>query len=387
MLQKRKSRLVISCGRGIPPYLSREISRLGLPVLGEGPSFVASEGDLGDAMLLNLHLRTGQRVHLLLHEFRASDPQALYRGLSSVPWESYLHEDGYFSVFSSVDHSAVRDSRYVNLKVKDAVVDRIRAVCGRRPDSGPDRRGAVVYVHWTEALCSVYLDTSGESLSKRGYRKKQVEAPMQESLAAALLMAAGWDGEGNLLNPMCGSGTLAIEAALISANIAPGLLRDDFAFMHVRGYSQPVWDSLRIDARRKAGKGHSGKILATDISPAAVDTARSNAREAGITDRVEFGVCDFADTTVPDGGGIVIMNPEYGERMGSAEELERIYAAIGDFLKKRCRGYRGYVFTGNLGLAKKVGLRSKRRLTFYNGPIECRLLEYELYEGSRKERS
>lgn len=384
MVQHRKYRLVITCGRGIPPYLSVEVARLGLPVVGEGPSFVASEGTLGEAMLLNLHLRTGQRVHLLLHEFRAHDPQAVYRHVSAMHWEQYLHEDGYFSVFSSVDHPTIRDSRFVNLKVKDAVADRMRTACGRRPDSGPERGGAVVYVHWTETSCAVYLDTSGESLSKRGYRKHQGEAPMQEALAAALLMAAGWEGGGNLVNPMCGSGTLAIEAALMSANIAPGLLRDDFAFMHLKGYSRAAWDSLKAAARQAEGKGPLGKIMASDILPGAVDAARRNARDAGVAGRIEWSVCDFAGTPVPDGGGIVIMNPEYGQRMGSADELGGTYAAIGDFLKKRCRGYRGYVFTGNLGLARKVGLRSKRRLTFYNGPIECRLLEYELYEGSRK---
>ncbi|RPJ11496.1 MAG: class I SAM-dependent RNA methyltransferase, partial [Deltaproteobacteria bacterium] len=229
-----------------------------------------------------------------------------------------------------------------------------------------------------------FLDTSGEPLSKRGYRKIPLEAPMQETLAAATLLAAGWKGDGNLVNPMCGSGTLAIEGAMIGLGRAPGLLRSNYGFMHLKGFNKPLWEKLRKEARATAKKSIQGRVVATDISREAVETARKNAMTAGVDPFIEFGLADFSETPVPEGKGVVILNPPYGERMGEIRQLEGLYSRIGDFFKKKCRGYMGYIFTGNFGLAKKVGLRTKRRIPFYNGEIECRLLEYELYEGSKR---
>jgi putative N6-adenine-specific DNA methylase len=191
-------------------------------------------------------------------------------------------------------------------------------------------------------------------------------------------------GEGNLINPMCGSGTLAIEAALIGLGRAPGLLRNNYGFMHLKGFDESSWKTLRRKIRAEAKDRLEGRIIATDISRQAVEAAKQNAMTAGVERFIELGVCDYSETPVPDGGGVVVLNPEYGERMGEIEGLKGIYRGVGDFLKKKCKGYLGYVFTGNLDLAKKVGLRTKRRIPFYNGPIECRLLEYDLYEGSRK---
>jgi putative N6-adenine-specific DNA methylase len=242
----------------------------------------------------------------------------------------------------------------------------------------------VVHLHWAGEHARLYLDTSAEPLSRRGYRKIPLEAPMQETLAAAVLLAAGWEREGNLVNPMCGSGTLAIEGALIALRRTPGLLRGNFGFMHIRGFDKSLYGEIRSRLRKSAGRTLKGRIVATDIRPEAIEAARQNARTAGVDHLIDFHACDFRQTPTPGGGGIVILNPEYGERMGQISALEGIYGAIGDFFKNRCRGYRGYIFTGNLGLAKKVGLRTSRRIPFYNGPIECRLLEYELYEGSHR---
>ena len=270
------------------------------------------------------------------------------------------------------------------MKCKDAVVDRIKEKRGRRPDTGPERDKVVIHLYWKGNLGQVYLDTSGEPLSKRGYRMIPLKAPMQETLAAAVVLATGWMGDGNFINPMCGSGTLAIEAALIGLGRAPGLLRNNYGFMHLKGFDESSWKALRRKIRAEAKDRLNGRIIATDISQQAVEAAKKNAMTAGVERFIEFGVCDFSETPVPEGGGVVVLNPEYGERMGEIEELKEIYKEIGDFLKKKCKGYTGYVFTGNLDLAKKVGLRTKRRILFYNGPIECRLLEYDLYEGSRK---
>jgi len=379
----KKSRILITCAKGITPFLKEELLRLGFPALSETIAGVATEGTLDDTLRLNLLLRTAHRVLFLIRDFIARDADELYRAMSEIAWEEYISEDGYVCVTSSVDNPGIRDTRFANVKCKDAIVDRIRKKRGKRPDSGPDQDRAVVNLYWKGDQCSVYIDTSGEPLSRRGYRKIPMAAPMQETLAAAVILATGWNGGGHFVNPMCGSGTLAIEAAFIALNRAPGLQRINYCFMHIKGFNEQLWNNLRAQAKKEAGKLHC-RIVATDISREAVDAARRNAATAGVEHLIEFAVCDYSETSVPQGSGIIILNPEYGDRMGRINELESVYAGIGDFFKQKCRGYTGYIFTGNADLAKKVGLRAKRRIPFFNGRIECRLLAYELYEGSRK---
>jgi putative N6-adenine-specific DNA methylase len=379
-----KSRIVITCAKGVPPFLKQEILSLGFLVLSEGRAEVETEGSLEDAMRLNLLIRTGQRVLFLLELFSAKTPEELYKRLSRISWEDFIPEDGYFSVTSTVNNPTIKDSRFANVKCKDAVVDRIKEKRGSRPDTGPERDRVVIHLYWRGNLCQVFIDTSGEPLSKRGYRLIPLKAPMQETLAAAVVLATRWAGDGSFINPMCGSGTLAIEAALIALGRAPGLLRSNYGFMHLKGFDEPSWKVLRRRVRAEAKDRLNGRIVATDVSPQAVEAAKKNAMTAGVDRFIEFGVCEFSETPVPNSGGVILLNPEYGERMGEIEKLKETYKKTGDFFKKRCQGYKGYLFTGNLDLAKRVGLRTKRRILFYNGPIECRLLEYDLYEGSRK---
>ncbi len=383
----KKTRILITCAKGITPFLKDELTRLGFPVLSETIAGIATEGTMDDTLKLNLMLRTAQRVLFLIKEFSARDADELYRTLSKIAWEEYISEDGYVCVTSSVDNPSIRDSRYVNLKSKDAIVDRINTVRGRRPDSGHDKSNTVVNVYWKGRDGAVYLDTSGTTLSQRGYRKFPMSAPMQETLAAAVVLSTGWNGTHDFINPMCGSGTLAIEAALIALNRAVGLLRNNFGFMHIRGFNRQLWEELRAQAKKESQKKLNCRIIATDISRQAIEAAKKNATIAGVEHLIEFGVSDYAKTTMPGNSGIVILNPEYGERMGMKGMLEDIYKGIGDYFKQQCSGYTGYVFTGNLGMAKKIGLRAKRRIPFFNGGIECRLLEYELYPGSKREKN
>jgi len=207
---------------------------------------------------------------------------------------------------------------------------------------------------------------------------------MQETLAAGVLLASGYTGREPLVNPMCGSGTLAIEAALIATGRAPGLIRDQYGFMHALGFDLDAWQGFRHEARKGGNKFAPAPIIATDRDARAVEAARRNAQTAGVDHLITFEVCDFLETSIPEGPGIVILNPEYGMRVGEIAALEVTYAGIGDFFKQRCAGYTGYVFTGNLDLAKKVGLRASRRMIFWNAKIECRLLKYELYVGRRE---
>jgi len=383
----RKSRIVITCAKGVSPFLKQEILSFGFPVLSEGKAEVETEGTMEDTLKLNLLIRTGQRVLFLLESFNAKTPDDLYKRISRVSWEDFISEDTYFSVTSSVYNPTIKDSRFANVKCKDAVVDRIKEKRGRRPDTGPERDKVVIHLYWRNNLCQVFLDASGEPLSRRGYRMIPLKAPMQETLAAAVILATGWRGDGNFINPMCGSGTLAIEAALIALGRAPGLLRGNYGFMHMKGFDDSSWKVLRRKIRAEARDRLDGRIIATDISQQAVEAGKKNAMTAGVDRFIEFGVCDFSETPVPGGGGSIVLNPEYGERLGEIEKLKETYKGIGDFFKKKCNGYTGYVFTGNLDLARKVGLRTKRKIPFFNGPIECRLLEYDLYAGSMKKQA
>jgi putative N6-adenine-specific DNA methylase len=274
------------------------------------------------------------------------------------------------------------------VKVKDAIADRFRAHTGSRPDSGPDLDGVVVHLYWKDIQAELFLDTSGETLSKHGYRKIPGKAPMLESLAAATILAMHWNRQSPFINPMCGSGTLAIEAALLASNRKPGLYRSNYSFMHLRDYKPSFYEQRMKEVEQAVSKDLQIQIIASDISEDAVNISRINAGIAGVEELITFQQCDFATTTVPEGqSGVIMFNPEYGDRLGEEIALQETYARMGDFLKQQCKGYMGYIFTGNLELAKKIGLKPKRRMEFFNGKIDCRLLEYELYAGSREEKN
>ena len=381
----KRNTLFIPCSPGAEPFLAQEIRSLGLEAEEVTAAGVSLKASLLDEMKLNLHLRTGQRVLRLLSSFRATDPMQLYKGVSSIPWEQYLDEKGYFSITSTVDTPSIRDTRFAGLKCKDAIADRMTAQCGRRPDSGPERDRSVVHLYWKAEDCRIFLDTSGEPLSKREYRKIPMAAPMQESLAAAVILATGWSGDAGFVNPMCGSGTLAVEAALIALNRPPGLLRSNFGFMHFKDFDPAAWQRLREEAKKAVRKEPGCRVIANDINSKAVEAAQKNAETAGVAHLIEFSVCDFAETPLPEEPSVIVINPEYGERLGQIAELRGVYRRIEDFFKQRCSGHTGFIFTGNLQMAKEVGLRTSRRTPFFHGGLDCRLLRYELYAGSRKQ--
>jgi putative N6-adenine-specific DNA methylase len=370
------------------PVLRSELETLKYTVADADETGAEFAATWHDTMRLNLHLRTAFSVLYELQAFPCATPDELYRRVTDYPWETIIPADGYLSVVSRVDTALVNNWTYVNQKVKDAIVDRIADQCGRRPDSGPDRHRVVINVYWFHNDCRVFFNTSGRKLADRGYRKMPHKAPLQETLAAGLILTTGYTGEQPLINPMCGSGTLAIEAALIAAGRAPGLLRDNFAFMHTVDFDAAAWQSLRRDARKQKSRQPVAPIIASDVDQKAIHAARQNATTAGTHHAIEFHTCDFADTPLPDPArGIVILNPEYGQRLGDQVALEATYKRIGDFLKQQCSRRTGYVFTGNLQLAKKIGLRAARRWPFRNARIDCRLLQYELYEGTRRSRT
>ncbi len=374
----------ITCPRGGSDALSAEMEAMGHEPFDAGHSFVNIRGSLLDAMRLNLHLRTAVNVLFQIAEFPCDSPDEMYRSVRELPWEDWLTPEDYLTVVSRGNHPSIDNFMYVNQRVKDAVVDRMIGSCGRRPDTGSQRDGFVLSVVWFGEMAELFVNTTGRKLSDRGYRKLPHDAPMSEALAAAVLASTAYDGCSPLVNPMCGSGTLAIEAALIASGRPPGLLRTHYGFTHIKGFDEAVWRQMRVDAKKIRARAAPAAIVASDIDPKAVDAARRNAETAGVHHLISFHVCDFAETPMPDAPGVVVINPEYGVRLGEKKPLESLYERIGDFFKQRCKGWTGYVFTGNLDLAKRIGLRAKRRMVFFNAKIECRLLEYELYEGTRR---
>jgi putative N6-adenine-specific DNA methylase len=376
--------ITITCHKRLAPYLEQETKELGFHVEETFVTGVRVKGTVNDCIRLNLNLRCASQVLYSLQSFKAFNADNIYNTLVNYPWESILPDPGYFSITSNVSNPTINNNMFANLRVKDAIMDRLRDKRTTRPSTGSELKGTVIHLFWKNEEAEVFVDTSGDSLARHGYRKIPGRAPMLEALAAATIYATKWDRLSPFINPMCGSGTVAIEAAMIATNRRPGLFRTNYAFMHLQGYDETVY--LKEDAlleEQIIDLPHL-RIIASDYSEAAINNAKKNAIAAGVAGVIDFSVCDFAKTDIPpDVPGILYVNPEYGERLGEVTQLEETYGRIGDFMKQRCKGYTGYVFTGNLELAKKIGLRASRRLEFYTSTIDCRLLEYELYTGSK----
>lgn len=375
----RKAEIGIACAKGLAPYALAEAKEAGWRVAAHDSSSVTVQGTLADAMRLNLELRTAHRVLFPLLEVEAKNLDHLYRHALSIPWEEYLEPDGWFSVHGVVRNDTVRDTKMPALKLKDAIADRMRREAGRRPDSGKEFKGAAVFLIWRERSLRVFLDTTGDPLSRRGYRLLPGNAPMQEPLAAACVMATGWDAASPFISPMCGSGTPAIEAALIAKRRAPGSFRKFFSFMALRGWkdeAEPLWlEMKRKAAENELPSSEMPRIVATDISRDAVRIARANARAAGVEQFISFGVCDFAETAVPRPRGAIFMNPEYGERLGEREALVPIYKRIGAWLAD-FPSYHAAILTPSPMLAKATGLKPMELIPFFNGAIDCRLVRF-----------
>jgi putative N6-adenine-specific DNA methylase len=365
--------------KGVEEVLAAELVRLGVSDVAAEGGGVRFTGGLEAAYRANLWLRTASRVLMPLAEFPCETPEDLYQGARTVPWTEYLTPAMTLAVDCNLRDSTLTHSGFVALKTKDAIVDELRERCGSRPNvdtKDPDLR---VNVRLFRNRCTLSLDCSGTPLDRRGYRLDRHEAPLKENLAAALVELSGWDGSVPFLDPMCGTGTIAIEAALKALRVPPGLLRAGFGFQRWPGYDRGLWDRLVEEARQGILTALPAPIFGSDISHSAVAMAHENARRAGVADHISLGRGDIGELAPPPGPGILIFNPPYGKRLGEEEELKPLYKEIGDTMKQRCKGYTAYLFTGNLELAKCVGLKASRRIVLYNGPIECRLLKYEMY--------
>jgi putative N6-adenine-specific DNA methylase len=365
--------------KGVEEVLAGELASLGIggAVIERGG--VRFSGTMESCFRANLWLRTASRIMLPLAEFPCDSPGALYDGVRSISWNDLLTPEMTLAADCSLRDSAMTHSGFVALKTKDAIVDSIRDRCGRRPNvdtRDPDLR---VNVHLVKNRCTISLDSSGTPLDRRGYRLDRNEAPLRETLAAALVILSGWDGVSPLVDPMCGSGTIPIEAALMASRRAPGLMRSGYGFQRWPGFDSVLWNRLVAEAHGVAMDSLPVQPLGCDRSSKAIAVACQNSERARTGNLIRFARMELEDFAPPPGPGTIILNPPYGRRLGEEEELKPLYKLIGDILKKRCAGYTAYIFTGSADLAKCIGLKASRRIVLFNGPIECRLLRFDMY--------
>ena len=365
--------------KGLEDVLAGEIAALGGEDVSASAGSVAFSGDMALCYRSNLWLRSANRVVLLLSEFPAPTPAALYEGASGIPWAELFSADRTIAVDATVRDSGITHSHFAAQKTKDAVVDRFRETVGRRPDVDAKSPEVRIVVRIVRDECAVSLDTSGESLNRRGYRANPSEASLKETLAAGLLLLTGWQGDEPLIDPACGAGTIPIEAALIAGNIAPGSLGRDFGFQRLHGFDRKRWEALLSEAREAARHPVPVRIEGSDISPAAVAGAMKNAIAAKVNERVLFNARSVRNLDPGEGPGILLCNPPYGVRLPGGEEVEAFYREMGEALKKRCRGWTAYLLSGNSAVTRFLGLKASRKFPVMNGPIDCRLLKYELY--------
>lgn len=364
--------------RGAEELAAAELAALGIIGAKPGKGGVAFCTDRAGLYRANLWLRTASRVLVQLASFPCSGPTELYDGVHAIAWQKLITTDMTLAVDCSLRDSALTHSGFVALKTKDAVVDRIREFCGSRPNvdtTSPDVR---INVHLHKNVCTISLDSSGDSLDRRGYRLERNEAPLRETLAAAVVALTGWDGSIPLADPMCGSGTIPIEAALLAAHIPPGLHRT-FGFQHWLDFDNELWSRICTEAEAGISRLPVGLITGYDLDGRALQLAGRNVSKAGLEGQIHFFHAALQEFRPEGDKGVVILNPPYGKRLGEEEDLRELYCQIGDVMKKYCRGWTGYVLTGNLELAKYIGLKASRRYVLFNGAIECRLLKYELY--------
>jgi putative N6-adenine-specific DNA methylase len=364
--------------RGAEELAAGELTALGIADAKPGKGGVSFSTNRAGLYRANLWLRTASRVLVQLSQFPCSSPTELYAGAHALPWHELITPDMTLAVDCSLRDSTLTHSGFVALKTKDAIVDRIREACGSRPNvdtAAPDVR---INVHLHKNVCTISLDSSGDALDRRGYRLERNEAPLRETLAAAVVALTGWDGSIPLADPMCGSGTIPVEAALLAANIPPGLHRP-FGFERWLDYDGDLWERLCAEAAAGIRKLPLGLVTGYDLDSRALLLAGRNTAKAGLEGQIHYFHAALQDFRPVGDKGVVIINPPYGIRLGEEDDLRELYCQIGDVMKKQCRGWTGYVLTGNLELAKYIGLKASRRFVLFNGAIECRLLKYDLY--------
>jgi len=374
--------LIAKTFMGLEQVLAQELTQMGANNVQIGRRMVSFTGDKETMYRANFQLHTAIRILKPIKRFKARSAEEVYDEVQKIDWSEYIQKGKTFSVDSVVYSDEFRNSRFVTYKVKDAIVDQFREKQGVRPNisvSNPDIR---LHIHIAEYEATLCLDSSGESLHRRGYRQESVEAPLNEVLAAGMIMMTGWKGESDFIDPMCGSGTLAVEAALIARNISPGVFRKEFAFEKWPDFDQDLFDHIYNDDSQEREFEHH--IYGYDIDMKAVNTAKLNVKAAGLTKDVTIEQRDFKNFTKPENKSIIVTNPPYGERI-STPNLLGTYKMIGERLKHEFGGNEAWILSYREECFEQIGLKPSIKIPVYNGSLECEFRKYTLFDGKMKE--
>jgi putative N6-adenine-specific DNA methylase len=381
-METKEFKLVATTFFGLEEVLSKELLRLGAKEIEVHKRSVSFVGDLGFIYKSNYSLRTALRILKPLASFSITDGDSLYNEIKKINWTEIFNADQTFVVDVVMNSELFANSMYPGLKIKDGIVDYFRDLTGNRPGINKERPDIYIYAHIFKEKCTIALDSSGEPLYKRGYRLQTDAAPMSEVLAAGLVMLSGWQSHKPLVDFMCGSGTILIEAALLAADVPPGTFRESFAFMKWPDYDAGLFDLIKNSALQRI-KETDGYIYGCDRVERTIEKAKANIVAANVDDMIKVRTSDFRDYPAPEKKGMVIINPPYGEKL-MVRELEKLYQSIGDHLKLNYEGFTAWIISSWPGAVKNIGLHPSRKITLYNGPLECKFLKYDLYEGSRK---
>jgi putative N6-adenine-specific DNA methylase len=372
---------------GLEDVLAAELRQLGATIDYVGSRAVEFSGD--KKLLYNTILwsRTAMRLLRPFADFYAPDERGLYDEVYAIDWSRFIRPGQTFAITAVVNKSSFEHSLYVAQLTKDAIVDQFRERTGERPSIDTRNPDIRIHLRMLENEVILSLDAAGDSLHRRGYRQGTNEAPLNEVLAAGLILLSGWDQKSPLIDPLCGSATILTEAGLLAQRIAPGLFHQGkFGFENWPDFDAQLWARLRQEAEAQRLEEPQAYLAGSDLDPKVIRDAAANIEAAGLDECIRLSVRDVRDAQPPQGEapGLVITNPPYGERIGEETEMDALYKTIGDALKTNFQGYDAYIFTGNLEAAKRIGLKVSRRIPLFNGPIDCRLLKYELYRGSRR---
>ena len=367
---------------GFEEILAKELQVLGAQNVEIGTRAVSFKGDKGFMYKANLALRTALKILKPIYHFRAFNDLSLYKGIQGIDWSKYLNENQTFVIDTTIHSDFFKHSQFVSQKVKDAIVDQFREKTGQRPSIDKDFPDIRINIHIDRDQCSVALDTSGASLHHRGYRTATNIAPINEVLAAGILLLSGWEGKSDFIDPMCGSGTILIEATMIACNIPANINRKEFAFEKWNDWDNDLFDQI-IDALLKRTRDFQYKIIGYDKAPSAVNKTKDNITNANLEEYITVHQANFFETQKETSGPLqMVFNPPYGERLDV--DLERFYRELGDTLKQNYPNTHAWFITANLEALKFVGLKPSRKIKLFNGSLETRLVKYEMYEGSKK---
>ncbi len=373
------------CPRGLEDVLCAELEQLGAQAVVATPGGAAFAGPFALCYRINLESRIASRVLWRVFHGSYRDEQDLYRAAYELPWRDWFAARRTIKVKVSAQHCPLKSLDFVTLRIKDAVCDQFREATGARPSVDTRQPDIRIDAFLDHKDVTLYLDTSGEALFKRGLRKAATDAPLRENLAAGILRLTGWTGQQALLDPMCGGGTIVMEAALMARNIAPGLGRR-FAFEKLTNFDPCAWRDLCEVSRSRQTAKTPRAIYGSDLDGRALHAARANLEAAGLADAVALKQADVLALKPPAEEGILVTNPPYGVRLGEEEALAEFYPRLGDTLKRNFAGWRAYVFTADLRAPKLIGLAASRRTPLFNGALECRLFEFKLVSGSMRKK-